>query len=407
MSQSTSPKQIIGFAEFVTLMALYMAITALSIDTVLPALSLIGDELKISHINHSQYVISFLFLGLTVGQIIYGPLADSFGRKKSVYAGMSLFLAGCALSYISHSFELMLAGRFLQGMGAAATRIVSVAIVRDTFHGREMARVMSFAMAIFIFVPAIAPTIGEIILSFASWHSIFLLFMLVACIIISWTHFRIIETLKPEDKRPFELRSIAVGIAVALRTKITLCYTICAGLIFGTLVGFISSARQIFQDYYHAGEKFALYFALTAMTIGAASIVNSQIVRHLGMRRIASYGLLGMIVSSAAFLAALALQGFHAPLWQFMLYMPSAFFFLGLLFGNFNALAMEPMGHMAGIGSAVVGCLSSAISLVLGTLIGQAYNDTLIPLTLGFLSLSLIALVLHRYASRYYVEAQQ
>lgn len=383
----------IPFAEFIGLMALYVALMAMSIDTILPALSIIGRELNVIDENHTQYIIGILFLGFTFGQIIYGPISDSFGRRFTIYAGLVIFIIGNILSINAENYSMMLLGRFLQGFGAASPRITSMAVIRDLYKGREMARVMSFIMTVFIIIPVIAPSIGQAILLVTSWRVIFRIFLVAAIIALFWTYFRLPETLKTQDIKPFNLPTIWNDFCIVISNKITLRYTICAGLVFGALIGYLNCSRQIFQDYFHTGESFPLYFALSALSIGAASIVNSMIVRRYGMKLICHYALLVTIIMSAIFLI-LSMQENQMPIWQFMTYMIVVFFCMGLLFGNLNALAMEPMGHYAGIASSVVGALSSGISVIIGTLIGQSYNQSLIPMFAGFLLLSISSLVL-------------
>ncbi len=381
--------------EFVTLMALYVALMAMSIDMILPALSMIGKEFNVANENETQYIIGFLFLGFTFGQILYGPLADSFGRKPTVYFGLIFFIFGDILSINSHDFRTMLLGRFLQGFGAASPRIISIAIIRDLYKGADMARIMSFIMTIFIIIPVIAPSIGQAILFIASWRVMFFIFLTAALIVALWTHFRLPETLKPQDVRPFKLKAILSDFAKVFANKITLGYAICAGLSFSALIGYLTSSRQIFQDYFAVGELFPIYFGISALSIGAASIVNSAIVKRYGMKIICNYALITMIAMSALFLLISSLQPTIA-IWQFMLFAIITFFCFGMLYGNLNALAMEPMGHIAGVASAVIGFLSSGISAVIGTVIGQSYNNSLSPIFLGFLLLTTISFVIQK-----------
>ena len=380
------------FREFITLMAMMVSITALSMDAVLPILSVAGHDLAVDNDNQTQYIIGSLLIGLTLGQLLYGPLADSYGRKPSIYLGLLIFIGGCIISLVATSYSVMLVGRFLQGFGAAAPRVASIAVVRDRFTGREMARVMSFVMAVFIFVPVVAPALGEIVLSFSHWRVLFLLFAVIAILIAAWTALRLPETLKPEDRHPFNLKDIGNSFKIVLTNKQTLGHTISAGLIFSCLIAYLSCARQIYQDYYDTGHLFAFYFAISALSVGVASLVNSGIVRRMGMHRISHMSLIALVGVSALFLAINLLYTTQIPLLYFMLFAVLSFFTLGLLFGNLNAMAMEPMGHQAGIASSVIGALTSAISTILGGLIGQAYDMTLTPLTLGFLLMGLIAL---------------
>jgi DHA1 family bicyclomycin/chloramphenicol resistance-like MFS transporter len=376
--------------EFVILMASLMSIVAISIDAMLPALGIIGAELKVADANHAQYVISFLFLGMMLGQIFCGPLSDAIGRKKILFIGLGIYMIGAFICYMAPSLELLLLGRVVQGIGAAGPYVSTVAIVRDKFSGRDMARVMSLVMMIFILVPAIAPAIGQAVMHFVSWRGIFVLYICYAVILLTWLKFRLKETLRPENAIPFNFRNFAHGFREITGNRMTVCYTICMGICFGSLIGYLNSSQQIFQVQFGTGNMFALYFGILALLIGVASFVNSHFVQRLGMRYICKRGMLAIVIASVLFLAV----NYMVPvtLWMFMAYAAVIFFSFGLMFGNLNAIAMAPMGHIAGIASALIGASSSVISMVLGTIIGQLYNNTLIPLTTGFLVLGLISL---------------
>lgn len=389
---SESSKISMPFGEFVTLMAFMISVTALSIDAILPALFLAGQDLGVSDINHTQYMVSMLLLGLTLGQLIYGPIADSFGRKISVYAGLVIFIAGSLLSLVSSNYEWMLIGRFLQGLGAASARVSSVAIVRDWYSGRDMARVLSFIMAVFIFVPVIAPALGELIILISHWRGIFIVFILIALAIQLWMYLRLPETLQPENRHPFSLQGVWHSLKLVLGNYQTLGHTISAGLIFGALIGYLTSARQIYQDYFHTGQLFVFYFGLSALSVGIASLVNSKIVKRYGMHRISRLALIAMMILSTLFLVFIWAHPGQTPLVFFMGYAVLTFFCMGLLFGNLNAMAMEPMAHLAGVASSVIGAITSALSVIVGTLIGQSYNNSLIPMVSGFLILAALSL---------------
>lgn len=391
---SNKASHSIHFYEYVLLSASLIALAAMSIDTILPALSLIGTDLHVSDPNHAQYVVGFLFLGMTLGQIVYGPVSDSFGRKAPVYFGLALYFIGCGICLFSQNFTLMLVGRTLQGLGIAAPRVVSMSMTRDLYEGREMARVMSFVMAVFILVPVIAPAIGQGIMLAAGWRIIFAIFMVVTVALAIWIYKRLPETLSLENRRPFSVPAILEGTREVLKNHITMIYTVCAGLVFGALIGYVSSAQQIFEEYFKVGKLFPLYFAISALSIGVASVVNSAIVRRYGMRLIAAKALLTMIIVNGLFLIIALGAPQHISLMVFMGNALITFFAVGLLFGNLNAIAMEPMGHQAGIASAVIGFVSSAISLVLGTLIGQAFDGTPVPMIAGFAALAAASFVL-------------
>jgi MFS transporter, DHA1 family, multidrug resistance protein len=393
-SETPQSELSISFREFVTLMAFMISLTALSIDTVLPALSKAGQDFGLTDLNQSQYIISFLLLGLTFGQLIYGPVADSFGRKQSVYIGLVIFIVGSFISYIAKSFEWMLIGRFLQGFGAAAPRVSSVAIVRDLFTGREMARVLSFIMAVFIFVPVVAPALGEAIQVFSHWRMIFVVFLLIALIITVWMYFRLPETLKVEHRHPFSFFEVYASLIRVITNWQTLGHTISAGFVFGCLIGYLNSAPQIYQNYYATGHLFVMYFSFSAFSVGVSSLVNSAIVRRFGMHKISLISLMVMVVLSGIFLPFTIIHPSDTPLWTFLLFSMACFFCLGLLFGNLNAMAMEPMAHRAGVASSVIGAITTAISVLIGTVIGQLYDLTLIPLVIGFLVTALTALLI-------------
>lgn len=375
-----------------------MSIVAISIDAMMPALGIIGQELNASFANQPQFIISSIFLGMMVGQLICGPLSDALGRKKVLYGGIVLYGLGSLICYFSQSMDMMLFGRVVQGLGVSAPYVTSVAVVRDKYAGRDMARIMSLVMMIFILVPAIAPSIGQGILFIASWRAIFFLYIAYALIIVTWVFFRLEETLKPEDKIRFSVKDIARGFGIVFKTRVTVCYMLAMGFMFGGLIGYLNSCQQIFQEMFAVGDKFALYFGGLALTIGVSSMLNSRIVQKYGMHRICIGAVSCLIAISAAFLAVNFLVDIE--LWMFVIFAGSIFFFFGLMFGNLNSIAMEPMGHIAGIASAVIGSTSSLISLTVGSTIGQMYNGTLLPMVTGLLVLNILTLGLMKLAGR-------
>lgn len=263
-----------------------------------------------------------------------------------------------------------------------------------------MAQVMSFIMTIFIIIPVIAPSIGQALLMVVSWRFLFGIFLAAAIIATIWTFTRLPETLKKEDVRPFNLPSIWKDFLVVVSNKYALGYTICTGLVFSALVGYLTSCRQIFQDYFQVGELFPIYFGISALSIGASSIVNSMIVKKYGMKLICRNALILMMFMSALLIFISISQQQQLHLWQFMIFAIVNFFAVGMLFGNLNALAMEPMGHVAGVAAAVTGFLSSGISAIIGSAIGQSYNNTLTPIFCGFLLLTSAALFLQLWLEK-------
>jgi DHA1 family bicyclomycin/chloramphenicol resistance-like MFS transporter len=383
----------LGLGEFVALMATLTALVSLSIDMVLPALPVIGSTLGVQRPNDNQLVVSLLFLGFGVGQLFYGPLSDAAGRKPAAYVGLALYIAGALLALTSRTFPMMLVGRVLQGLGVAGPRTITLALVRDRFEGRQMARVMSLVMAVFIIAPILAPAIGQAILRAAGWRAIFGVYLVMAVAASIWFGARQEETLPASRRLPFSVERLAGAARTVITNRVAVSYTIASGFVFGAFLGYLTSAQQILQEQYALGPRFVIYFAVLAIAIGGASLANARLVLRFGMRTLSHWALRGISVVSIAFTAvALAASG-HPPLAFFMAYLLVAFFGIGLLFGNLSALAMQPLGAIAGTGSAIVGGVSMLISLALGTAIGQSYDGTVVPLVGGFAVLGVCSAV--------------
>lgn len=387
-------------AEYIALVALMISIVALATDLMLPALGIIGRDLSVVNPNDAQMVVSAFFLGLAAGQLVVGPLSDSFGRKPVIYAGYALFILGCILSMVTTSWPVMLLGRALQGLGASAPRVVTVALVRDSYEGRAMARIMSFVMAVFILVPALAPALGQGLVQLGGWRATFAGLIVPALIALTWFWLRMPETQPRRRRLPFSVTRIAAGLGQILRTRSAMGYTASAGLIFGAFLGYLSSAQQVFQVTLQVGERFPLYFGIAALAVGAASVFNSRLVMRLGMRRLSRGALIGLTALSVAFLAPLAAFDGVPPLPLFMAWQLSSFFCIGILFGNLTALSMEDLGHVAGLGAAFVGSLSTFMALPLGWAIGNGFDGTVFPLVIGFAVLGAAAIATVSWTGR-------
>ena len=373
-------------------MATLISLVALAVDAMLPALAEIGRDLGAEHANDSQLVVTFLFAGLMIGQLFYGPLSDSIGRKPAIYIGLALYMSGCVLSTFAWNFDVMLAGRMLQGLGAAASRIVTMALVRDQYSGRAMARIMSLITTVFIVVPALAPLLGQGILLLASWRAIFGMLLTLACIGFVWFMLRQPETLPKARRKPFSVAVIGRGVLEILRNRQSFGYTVSAGLVMGAFIGYLSSAAQVMQQQYGLGTHFPFYFGTLALCIGLASFCNSRVVIRYGMRRITTIALSVMGGTSIVFLCVSLWQAGHPPLWSLMIWGMACFACFGMLMGNFNALAMEPLGHIAGIGAGVVTSLTTVSGVLLGTTVGQSYDGTVLPLIGGYALLASLSL---------------
>ncbi|MFK8051414.1 MAG: multidrug effflux MFS transporter [Woeseiaceae bacterium] len=382
-----STKQQPAFPEFIIMMALTMSLVALAIDTMLPAHAIIGEELGVANINDTQFMVYMLFIGLGFGQLIFGALADGLGRLPAIFLGLGCFVVGTVVSLLSETFTVMLVGRLLQGIGVAGPRTITVAIVRDLYKGRQMASVMSFIMSIFILVPAIAPALGQGIMLFTGWRSIFWTFLGLAAGVGLWFAKRQPETLKPEDRQPLDAATLWKNTKTVVSSKIAMGYTLAAALISGAFIGFLATAQQILQVQYELGVMFPAYFAPLAACVGTSTLVNGKIVIKYGMRLLATIAAVCItIVSGLLLLAAFYWQG-EPPLPITMLGLMSLFLFIGLVFGNLNALAMEPMGKIAGTAAAIIGALSTLVSAAIGVFCGVLYNNTIYPLAGSFLIL--------------------
>ncbi len=391
--QAGAAKAHPGIVEFVAMMALVSSLVALSIDAMLPAFPQMAQDLAVERSNDIQLVVSALILGMIGGQLFYGPWSDSAGRKTAMFAGFILFIIGSILSAVASNFEVMLVGRFLQGLGAAGPRTVAVALIRDQFEGRDMARVMSFMMSVFILVPIVAPALGQGIVMVSHWRMIYVVFAVLAIVVMSWVAIRQPETLPADRRQPFSLKCTLRAAREVFSHRITFSYTIVSGLVAGSFYGYLNSAQQIFVELYGLGDRFPIYFGALAFFFGLATVLNGRFVMQFGMRMIMFRAIVALAVLSVfATAVAVALSGMP-PLWFFLGSMAGCFFFVGLLFGNMNAMAMQPLGHIAGTASAVIGALSNLIAVALGALIGQAYNHSIVPLIGGFAMLAVVSAI--------------
>src|ERR1700712_3531225 len=381
-----------GKAEFITLAALLMAINALAIDIMLPALQQIGASLGVDNENHRQYIVSAYLLGFGGAQLFYGPLSDRFGRRLPLLIGLVIYICSALGIAIIPSFVGLLTLRFIQGLGAAATRVITISIVRDIYGGRQMAEVMSLIMMVFMIVPVIAPGTGQIIMLFATWHMIFVFIATVATCVLIWMYFRMPDTLHPEDVRPFTVRSVAAGFVIVLTNRVALCYTIASTFLYGALFGFINSAQQIYVGIYKLGIYSPLAFSGVALFMAFSSFINSQLVGRFGMRRLSHAALLGFVGINFIWLVIQLIGPAPMPFPLFMIFFALAMFQFGWIGSNFNSLAMEPLGHVAGTASSVLGFMSTVGGALIGAAIGQHFDGTATPMVVGYFSVSVIGL---------------
>lgn len=390
-SPVASARPMPRFGEFVAMMAALMAMTALSVDIMLPALPQIRADFGIADANAQQLVITAYVVGFAVGQFFHGPLSDGLGRRAVLFGGLAAYTLASIGCFVAGSFEMLLVARVVQGLANAAPRIVAVAVVRDIYGGRRMAEVMSFVMMIFIVAPVVAPSLGGAFLLMGSWHLIFVFLTLLGAGNLVWMALRLPETRPAEGREPISLGWVMAAFGQAIANRQTLGYTLATGIVFGSLMGYINAAQQIYVDIYGLGALFPVVFGACALALAVASFVNSQLVGRLGMRRVSHAAILGFLVSGAIH-AGLALT-VGVPLGLFVTLLSVSLFCFGLMMPNFNALAMEPMGRIAGTASSFVGAVTTALGAGLGLWIGQAYDGTIVPLTVGFAALGFMGLV--------------
>jgi MFS transporter, DHA1 family, multidrug resistance protein len=377
----------ISFVEFVCLTACLMAITALAIDIMLPALPEIASSFGVTNENDRQLIVILYMAGFAAGQIFFGPLSDHYGRKPILMVGLAVFIFGTIGALWARSFEMLLIARLVQGIGAASPRIIAIAVVRDLYAGRQMARVMSFAMMIFITIPVLAPSVGQALVHLGNWHWIFFVLLAMASAAALWSGTRLPETARPAlgIERAMTLRE---SFFAAILNPQTAGYGAAGGFMFGCLLAYVASAQQVFVEVFAIGNVFPVVFGAIASAIAIASFVNARLVGRLGMRHVSHTALLGFIGVSVALAlaAATGVAGFAT----FAIAISISFFLFGLIAPNFNAIAMEPQGHNAGMASSVIGALSTAIGALAGGLVGQAFDGSIFPIAAGFAICSLI-----------------
>ena len=393
-----SPPDRLGMVEFIALMAMLFAVIAFSTDAMLPALPRIADELTPDAPNRAQLIVTVFLAGLGVGMLVAGPLSDAVGRKPVVVGGAALFIAAALLAWRAPTLETLLAARLLMGIGASGPRTVVLAIVRDLYAGRQMARIMAFVITVFTLVPAAAPLVGQGIIDLAGWRAIFLAFVIFIGIGTLWLTLRQAETLPPGARIPFRPARLARSAAEVVghpKVRSTVLVQIMA---YVCLFATITSIQPIFDLTYGRAETFPAWFAAIALASAGGSILNSRVVVRLGMRRVAGTTFLVQAIFAGA-LAALGLSGVWPdgpPFAVHVLWTVGVFAMAALTLGNLNALAMEPMGHVAGMASSLIGAVSTVAGALLATPLGLAFDGTPVPLTTGVALAATAALLLLR-----------
>jgi MFS transporter, DHA1 family, multidrug resistance protein len=390
MSDTAVAARGLSRVEFIALIAGLMALNALAIDIMLPALPYMGEALGISHENERQFVVGVYMFGFGFAQLAFGPLTDRFGRRAPLLIGLVIYLACAFAATFAPNFTVLLILRFIQGLGAAGTRVIATAVVRDRYSGREMAEIMSLTFMVFMAIPILAPGIGQVILLAGPWQYIFLFMTALATMITVWAYFRLPESLAPENRRPLSIASIFDGFRIVVTNRPALFYGLAGMFLFGAMFGFISTSQQIFVEIYGLGPYFPVAFAGMAGAIAVAQFINSRVVKTFGMRRI-SHTAIVIYLSFALVWLTLALMGpVPFPLF-FGLFIVIQWMF-GWAASNMNSLSMEPLGQVAGTAASVFGFTQTVGGALIGTYIGQHYDGTLVPNAIGYATMGVLVL---------------
>ncbi|WP_240637851.1 multidrug effflux MFS transporter [Paracoccus aestuarii] len=393
-----APQRRLPLPEFIAMLAFLFATIAFSIDAMLPALPDIAADLTPDNVNRAQLILTSFVAGMGLGTLFAGPLSDALGRKRTITLGFGIYISATIAALYAETLEFLLIARFVQGLGAAGPRIVGLALVRDLYEGREMARISSFVMMIFIMIPAVAPTLGAGIIALSDWHGVFLAFIAFAVIGALWLNIRQAETLPPENRRPLRVASLYAAAREVLSDRQVMLATLILTLGFGQMFGLLSSAQQLFGETYGKGENFHLWFAAMAVLSGSGTVLNATFVMRFGMRRIAKWAyVMQTFVSGIALMLILTgvlPQGLEFPL--FFFWAVSVFFMAGVTFGNLNALALQRMGHIAGMAASIVAAISTLAAVVIAAPVGLLYDGTAIPAITATLLCSALAWALMR-----------
>ena len=389
------PTKRLAQGEFIALMAMVAATVAFSIDAMLPALPEMGAQLSSDNLNRAQLIVTSFVLGMGVGTLFTGPLSDAYGRKPVMIGGAAVYVVACGVAWQAQSLEIMLAARLLQGLGAAGPRVVAMALIRDLYAGSDMARILSFVMVVFTIVPALAPTMGHYIVVAFEWRAIFLTFMLFSFMTTVWLLLRQPETLTPENRRPLSIHALASASVEMFTHRTARLSIFIQTLTFAMLFSMISSTQQVFDVTYGQGDVFHLWFGGIAIVAASSSFLNARLVGRLGMRAMikamytaqitVTLGLILLLLSGSPF-------GLGFP--AYVLWVTANFFQAGLTIGNLNALAMEEMGHIAGLAASIIAAVATIGAVIIAAPIALMFNGTAMPMAIGTLICASIALLL-------------
>lgn len=387
----------ISYGELILLLAFMTSLGALTIDLQLPAMPLILQSFGLTAANQQQWMITAYMFGFAGAQIFYGPVSDSFGRKPVLLFGLIVYVLASIACLLADSYAVFLLSRGLQGVGAAAARIMVNAITRDCFKGNEMAKVTSLVMLIFIMVPVFAPALGSAILLLGDWHFILWVYMCFGVVVMFWSMIRLPESLAIENKKPLRLGKIKMAFSQVVSEPLSMSFAVISGVIFAGFMAYLNAAEQIYSQIYDAKQHFPYLFGGIALFFGLAAFINSKIVMRFGAMQVTFYGMLVLLLTNLISLLLTVWLDGVPPLWVFVMMMASINVCIGLAYGNLMAIAMLPLGNIAGMGASVIGTISAILAASIGVFISQQLKQTVLPIMLGFSATSLIAFILVYY----------
>jgi len=390
----------ISFRERIALYALLTSITSISIDALLPGLRQIGADVGVTPPLSTQHVISLFIFGMAFGELLLGPLSDAMGRKKALVLGLCVYALGTIIAMLAGSLEMVILGRFLQGVGVSGPKIATRAMIRDQFEGDAMARAMSFMFTLFILVPMLAPALGQGIIALGGWRSVFALYLVLAGLLGLWLVVRQPETLPAEKRIAFRPKLLLSNGRRILSNRRVAMLIAATGFVFGAQLLYLSTAADLFLDAYGIAETFPFYFAVLAAGIGLASFLNARLVQRFGMDAMARFAFAGLVSAGVLMLLASILWGGRPPLAVLMLLGFAAFFAIGVLFGNLNAMAMRSLGQVAGLGASLIASGSSLIATLFAVGMGAFYDGTMLNLSMGFFLAGVVSFILSELAAQ-------
>ncbi len=396
MSQSKTTPAVplgsaaLGLAELVALAAAMMSTQALAVDAMLPALPTIIRELHVADENQGQWIVTVYVAGVGIGQLLWGLVADRFGRRPVLLVGLALYVCAAMACALTNSFITLLGWRLLHGL-AAASIVVTRSVIRDLYGGRQLARILSLTFVVFLLVPTLAPSLGQLVLLVAPWRAVFVVFAVYGAAVGLWAALRLRETLHPEYRLVLTRTHIARAVRLVLGNPTSLFYSLAVTLLFGSLLAYVGMVQQIFADVFHRPGLMPTIFGVCAMSMGLSALWNSHYVERFGMRRISHAALLSFLAITALHLLVAA-TGVET-LWSFVILQSATMASFSLAASNFGAMALEPVGAVAGIGAALQGFITTTGGALVAAVIGRQFNGSTLPLVGGALTTGLLSLV--------------